>query len=51
MLDLAYFRGHLDEIEDLWSQTLQEWIDPERIPDFNATVDEVGRRLRALKLD
>jgi hypothetical protein len=45
------WRGHLAEIEDLWSPTLREWIDPDRIPGFNATVDEVGRRLRALKLE
>jgi hypothetical protein len=45
------WRGHLDEIESLWSQTLQEWIDPERIPGFGETVDEVAYRLRALKLD
>ena len=45
------WREHLDEIERLWSRTLQEWIDPERIPGFKETVEEVARRLRVLKLD
>ncbi len=45
------WRGHLEEIESLWNQTLQEWIVPDRIPEFQRTVDEVSRRLRSLKLD
>ena len=45
------WRDHLDEIEPLWSRTLEEWIEPDRVPHFDDTVREVGERLRGLHLD
>jgi Nucleotidyl transferase AbiEii toxin, Type IV TA system len=45
------WRNHLEEIAGLWDITLREWIAPERIPDFQQTVEDVARRLRNLKLD
>lgn len=45
------WRNHLDEIENSWTAVLVEWIEPERIPDFNETVEVVAKRMRELGLD
>jgi len=45
------WREHLDEIEPLWETVLQDWVEPARIPDFDATVSAVARRMRDLRLD
>jgi predicted nucleotidyltransferase component of viral defense system len=44
------WRVHLDEIEELWIPTLREWIEPDRIPDFDLTVEAVTHRMRELGL-
>jgi predicted nucleotidyltransferase component of viral defense system len=44
------WRIHLAEIEELWLPTLTEWIEPDRIPAFEETVDAVARRLHELRL-
>jgi predicted nucleotidyltransferase component of viral defense system len=45
------WRVNLDDIEALWTATLGDWIEPDRIPDFSETVEVVGKRLRELRLD
>lgn len=44
------WKTHLAEIEELWFPTLTEWIEPDRIPDFEEAVDAVARRLHELRL-
>jgi predicted nucleotidyltransferase component of viral defense system len=45
------WRSHLDEIEALWTTTLQVWVPPDRMPTFDEAVADVARRLRELGLD
>ena len=45
------WRNHLDEIKAIWTAVLEEWIEPDRIPDFYETVEVVARRMRELGLD
>ena len=45
------WRNHLDEIEANWTSVLEEWIEPERIPEFDETVEVVTKRMRELGLD
>lgn len=45
------WRTHLDAIEAAWEQTLLSWIDPDRLPSFATVLEQVGRRLRELRLD
>lgn len=44
------WKQHLPEIEMLWRPTLEAWIEPDRIPGFEESVDLVERRLRELRL-
>jgi Domain of unknown function (DUF1814). len=44
------WRTHLGEIEPIWLATLQEWIEPTHIPDFDGTVRDVEKRMRELRL-
>ncbi len=45
------WRNHLDETEASWTTVLEEWIEPDRIPDFDDTVAVVAKRMRELGLD
>ena len=45
------WRNQLDEIEASWTSVLEEWIEPEQIPDFDETVEVVAKRMRELGLD
>lgn len=45
------WRSHLDEIEPLWTTTLETWVPPDRLPTFDDAVADVARRLRELGLD
>lgn len=44
------WKTHLDEIEQLWSPTLVEWIEPELLPDLDEAVEAISRRMRELRL-
>ncbi len=44
------WKTNLGDIEALWEPTLREWIEPDCIPGFDATVQAVSRRLRELGL-
>ena len=44
------WRDHLAVIEPLWASTLLEWVEPDRIPDFDDTVALVENRMRELHL-
>ena len=45
------WRLNLEAIERAWAETMESWVDPSRLPSFNGTLDDVGRRLRELHLD
>ena len=45
------WRQNLDAIERLWHETMASWVDPERLPPFGSTVEDVACRLRELRLD
>ena len=45
------WRNHLSAIETNWRAVLEEWIEPDWIPDFDETVEVVARRMRELGLD
>jgi hypothetical protein len=45
------WRNNIDAIKEAWEDSLVSWIDPQRLPTFNAVLDEVTRRLRELQLD
>jgi len=45
------WRINLQAIETTWEQTLLSWIDPGRLPAIATVVEDVGRRLRELRLD
>jgi predicted nucleotidyltransferase component of viral defense system len=44
------WKANLRDIEALWEATLLEWIEPDRIPSFDESVQAVARRLRELRL-
>jgi predicted nucleotidyltransferase component of viral defense system len=45
------WRLNLEAIGQAWEETMAAWIDPRLLPPFVRTVDEVGRRLRDLRLE
>ncbi|MFV2065129.1 MAG: nucleotidyl transferase AbiEii/AbiGii toxin family protein [Chloroflexota bacterium] len=45
------WRNHLDEIKAIWETVLQDWVEPNQIPDFDETVTVVAKRMRELRLD
>lgn len=48
---IGLWRNHLGDIETNWSAVLVEWIEPDRIPDFDETVEVVAWRMRELGLE
>ena len=45
------WRINLQAIETAWEQTLLSWIDPGQLPAIATVIEDVGRRLRELRLD
>ncbi len=41
---------HLAEIEERWEGVLLAWVEPQRIPPFSTTLDDVRERLRQLRM-